>query len=284
MDSPRPQSIRSSRYPNFHFDETEAGELNKIDRFAALAKVIEPAISTFLSMPETQEFVDTVQERRVLDGFMMNTIYGVLKDSISNDTFSYIHDRLNEHQQARFDAHKSWAPEYHNVLLAGASTFVNNTSNVFSLLERAYGPKTAAHPNNWRIIDKLARMNVRHQAAYSQIYLSESINWTHTISHFTPDTVRGGIQFVAGYPTLASVPKISVDPRQRMLGREDLMVRNATDFINISSIKIDEATIGCPVTFQNQSLIKLWSLYATARERMSPYTSTNAGGSEASHR
>ncbi len=271
MDNPRLDSIRKSQDSDFTLDTPEGLLLDKEDRFAAVAKIIEPAVAMFLDSPETLHYVNTVATKRELDTFMQNSIYGMLVDTLNTDEFHQLHSRLEDNQRTQFETKASWTPDYNHLLLAGASTFSNNTSNVFSLFERAYGAEIAAHPSNWNVIDKLARLNVSHQAAYSQIYLSEDLNWTHAITHFTPDTVRGGIKFKPAYPLIAKVPVKSVDPRQRMSGEDELSVDKNSAFIAIKDIEMSGATIGCPVTFQNQSLIRLWSLYAGARQRLSPY-------------
>lgn len=271
MPTPRSESIQKSAHSETFISPLEANiNAHKVDRFAVISQIIEPGVRELLATPVFYSILDTAQSKRELNLLFQNCLYESTVNSLNSSSFADHFDSLKQSQTERFQAKKAWSPEPKDTMMAGVSTFIGTFDSVFDVLERAYGTEFAAHPDHWRISDKIAKLNVLHASAYSNAFLHCSQNWTKIIDHFEPDLSNGGIKFKNGYPMAAQVPSATIDVKNRMLSKEDFVITRTTELTTISDIEADGVTIGCPITFTNTTLKDLWSVYGEARQQFNP--------------
>lgn len=275
MPTPRFESISKSLQghdtirPYF-----EGADENKIDRFAVQAQIIDAGAREFLSNRVLYQFLDAVETKQKLDTGFQAALYETLVDTLYQSPFAAHHESLSDSTADLFKTGKAWDPSPEGIILAGVSTFTEVFSNVYGLLERAYGASFAAHPQHWHLADKIAKLHSYQSTAYAQTYLHFSLNWTKTIDHFEPDVANGSLKFKPGFPESALIPEKVANPATKILSQDDILIKPDTPMTALSDIPIPSIKIGCPITFYPSTLKNLWEVYSTTRERLSPYKST----------
>lgn len=284
MATPRSEAIVKARSgssdirPSLHKDSLE----NKIDHYAVLSQVINNGISDYLENPPENSQLYNARSLNDLSAALRGEVSDTIIQTLLSDTFKDHFDSLHESQMQRHAMDTSKWDDLMLNILAGTTTFVQNFSSIFSILQRHYGVEVASHPDNWRIADRLAKLEIHQLSAYTGRYLHEFRNWPEMIEHIDVSS-DGSAEFKAGYPGDArifiaaqylSTPQDN-GPAYNLDGTPVLVPAQLKDMDT-------SATIGCPVTFSPKIIKELWGVYTSHAHRI--LTEPAIGGSEASHR
>ncbi|UTX51625.1 hypothetical protein KI440_01595 [Candidatus Saccharibacteria bacterium TM7i] len=282
MTTPRSEAIMKFRShestirPPQSADDIE----NRGDHYAVLAQVINTGVSEYLDGASGLQ--DTAAAETLKD------VSATLSKKIQSSIFATLHSKsyaehlanLTASQTRRVALDRAKWDTVELTIMAGTSTFINSAEGIFRMLNTTLGTEVAAHTDNWRILDKLAKLDIYRFSAYYNTYLTQPDNWTHALEHLESSR-SGGIEFVAGYPNNAEVPvAVTQKDRRGILTREDCDITNGQPTIALKDVNIQPA-IGCPVTFEPSIVRRLWGLYAESAQRV---TVSSFDGSEASPR
>ena len=254
---------------------------NKIDHFGVLAQIIDHGvIDYFKKLPDGSE-LEMATSLNQLAGTLRGDVSDTVIQTLLSDEFTTHFDNLHNSQLSR---HEIGASRWDDVLLsivAGTTTFMHTFSHIFSLIQRHYDLDTAAHPGNWRIADRLAKLELHQMSAYYTTYVENFRHWPAMIEHLAQSD-EGGVKFRAGFPdnALVTVPASKLSNPDDYYSDPDLAPNQVFVTAKIKDMDKSEG-IGCPVTFSPEVIRGLWSLYAHHAHRI--LTTPATGGSEAFH-
>ncbi len=283
---PTPRSESTEKALHHHSDIREPTSRydaeNKIDHYAVLSQIITSGIDRYLSNPDYQSALQDAHSIANLDVNLRIDIKQIVLLTLKDADFAAHHQSLITSVKQRRSFDESLWPTIENNLTAGVDTFVSSTSYVFDILRSRLNPNTAANPNNWHILDKLAKLNLTAFSAYFRTYLPVHQNWSVFMSQLQ-ESEDGSWKFSPGYPNNAPINKIAAENFVSSLSSGNLMLHNDLEKIALKDIQLDKVTIGCPVTFESGTVKKLWETYASQAHRiLTTPAISSSGGNEAS--
>ncbi|HWT40688.1 MAG TPA: hypothetical protein VN081_05490 [Dongiaceae bacterium] len=268
MPTPRSESIYKAlqgeteiRPPQTPYDVE-----NKIDHFAVLSQVINHGVRMYIDHPPAETELATATSLDSLSGMLRGEVSDAILEALHSDTFAAHHKSLSESQNLRHTMNEGRWRDISMNILAGSTTFVSSFSYIFSMLMRHLGSDVAAHPDNWRIADRVAKLEIHQFSAYYTTYLATFQNWSAMMEHFEISSTNS-VQFKNGYPANAPVPAVVAAGRARILETKDFMLDGSQPLVLVKDIETSGA-IGCPVTFSPEIIRDLWKLYATEAYRV----------------
>jgi len=283
MASSRGESIDKyrSRETSIRVPISENDNPNKIDHYAVLAQVIDQAVFDFCDDPGYNKSLYSAKTLIEVQERLRHDMEAVVLTALTSEQFINHHQSLSasQEQRVKIDSAK-WSNIEQNIA-AGSTTFANSFSYLFSILQSHLGTDTASHPDNWRLLDRIAKLNINAFSAYYTTYLSNRDNWTAFIDQIEL-TSNGGVQFKPGFPKEAPISVVSTSYYARILTNVDLRIDGTTPLMQLKDVELSDDTIGCPVTFCNENLKKLWEIYASQAYRVTNEQALSSGDTEAS--
>jgi hypothetical protein len=260
----------------------QSSEANRIDHYGVLGQVINEAVTRYLDSPQTMD-LDKTSSHHELSSELSKAINQFIRVVMTLDEFTPHAHSLDESQYLRhFHDDAKW-DRIERSIEAGTNTFVNTFEYITAALSRL-GDETATHPENWRVADKIAKLNIIQFSAYYSTYLTEYQNWPAMMDHLEINT-HGGVSFRPGFPNKARVNPRSLDRTKGFLTHDDFDISADSETIELADIALLEPTIGCPVTFNPENIKRLWEVYSHHVRRLRNIAlEPSAGGSEASLR
>lgn len=267
MPTPRSESIYKSVEGNTSIRSPfESGDLeNKIDYFSVVAQVINNGVRQYLTEPPVDSGVVKTGSMRDLVDALKTEIGSAITGALTSEQFAEHFAALETSQRQRREFNPGRPKEISSAITAGTNTFVNSFTYIHDLLSRHFGEATASHPGNWRIADRIAKLEIHQFMAYHEIYLATFQNWSAAVEHLelaNDDSLR----FKPGYPEKAQVP-LPVTESRKMLEHKDLLMDGSNPMVSLKDMPTDQR-IGCPVTFSPDIIKELWGLYAHHAHRI----------------
>lgn len=269
MPTPRSESIISALEGRTDIRPIVDGEEmpNRIDHYAVLSQITNTSIENYLNDPTTKPILLDTTTIDDLKAALITDIHASTLRIIKLDEFAPHVSSLKNSQRQRAEAGNRW-PDVSLNILAGTGTFVNVTSEVFAILESRLGVDAASHPKNWRIIDRIAKLNIHAFTAFQETYLKSHRfrNWSAFIDQLEVGR-DGQIQFRAGYPGNASI-RTNVIQKEAEWKKSDCLVDGSLPLGKLQDIPGYDSAIGCPVSFQPTIVEGLWNTYASHAHRI----------------
>lgn len=267
MPTPRSESIIKARKGETDIREPKSkyDNENKIDHYAVLSQVINAGIDTYLSNPDYHSPLLQAASHNELERALRSDIGDVILATLKDAAFTAHHESLVQSQSQRHQQHSGRHRDIEGSIMAGATTFTNTFTYIHKALSRL-GPEVAAHPDNWELADRIAKLNITSSYAYYSTYLATYENWPEFMNH-TEVFNDGSVKFLPGYPGDAFVTE-AVATNRRMLETKHFDVRGDEPLVAVKDIELSEDTIGCPVTFHPGTIKKLWAVYAEQAYRI----------------
>jgi len=269
MPTPRSEAIFKARSgdSSIRIPETLYDPQTKIDRYGVLGHVIEHGIHRYLDDPEVDENLMQITQLYRLQDRIKKDVNEILLSTLNTDAFKEHHQNLDA-AQARLNTLGTYEKgDAETLIKAGVGTFMRSFSTIFAFLSSRFGPETAAHPGNWRLADHLAKLNLMAFSFFSDTYLANHEHWTE-LREMVEIAEDGSVQFSKGYPGNARAYLNPHDPLALLPDGHDQKDIEILKNLKIKAIEEDRPTIGCPVTFQPDTLMKLWARYATHAYRI----------------
>mgnify|MGYP000054639953 CR=1 FL=1 len=259
MSTPRSESIRLSKSeallePHLPRDVPNAPDRYKVERYAFLARISDAAIESFLADQDCLHGLSHAPSLVALESLLIDSLLARFEDILEQP------DYLNAIKVAHSGlVHNDVQVSIRQTILHnGIKTYASVSRLVYSALEFGFGHEGASHPNNARLIDRLAKMNVDHLEEYAPLYLADTgLKTTESMQKGFLMQVEadptGGYRFRSGFPGKAPISQNS--RRIYRLSEEEATIDN---------IPVPTDTIGCPITFSPSHARDLWSVYSTA--------------------
>jgi len=284
MPTPRSEALQYYRSgaTSIRTPESAHDPINKQEHFAVLAQVIDVGIAHYLTDLYTPAIFAEAKSLPTLTDIFRTEINNVLVNTLESKAFKDHFMSLHESQISRHQLLPYRWNDIKDTIRAGATTFSNSFEYIFDFLKRHYGIQMAGSPENWRIADRLAKLDIDQFAAYYTTYLTEFQNWPFVIDHLRK-TPEGGLRFKPGYPEEAYVTEKIADPASRIIETKDFMLDGSQPLVQIKDVPSRDGAVGCPVTFSPQTIKSLWQLYAAhAHHLVTTPPVTSSDDSEAS--
>lgn len=285
MENPRAESVIKS-----HRGETDirlprkGGDSlpNHIDHYAVLSQVINAGVTAFLHDQPTLLAVQGIRRHFDLDTAIEKSLNEAIIDTFESRQFSRHRMSLEASQSRRYELGLSYSIDVGTDIKNGVGTSINTFSNIYSILSSRINPEVAAHPDNWHLSDRIAKLSLRALTIYSATYLGRHENWSHFIEQ-TRIAPHGAVQFVSGYPWDAKVSHPFMNGEKGFRDPSIFKLDDSQPLIRLRDTSEYNSKIGCPVTFKNKNLSGLWRVYANQSYRIDTVPpNVSLGDSEAS--
>lgn len=271
MTTPRAEAIKKSgeNVTIIRDYDSENPLENRIDHYAVLSQVINEGVRIFLS--DEQLLSRTAQATSLpgLDAALRNSIYDATMSALKTAAFAAHAQALRESQEARAkDGSRDRDIGIH--ILSGAGTFIQTFSLLFHFLESRLGIEVASHKENWRLADRIAKLPMHAFMAYQETYLRHTRhhNWDELMAQLESGP-QGGVRFRSGFPRNALVPESLTRPvTDSEPDDAGFSLDGTVPLIPLHGVVDFETAIGCPVTFTQNNLRGLWSVYAMEAHRI----------------
>lgn len=267
MPTPRSESIYKAVHATTEIrPPVERNDIeNKIDHYAVLSQVINEGVTRYIHEPQADSKLATATSTYDLEGILRGEVSDSILNTLTSDAFRAHFDSLHSSQTQRHMMDSSRWNDVALNILAGTTTFVHSFSHIHSMLQRHLGEAVASNPDNWRIADRIAKLEIHQFSAYYNTYLTTFQNWSAMMEHFEITETRG-VQFKAGYPGDALVP-LPVTEQRPILENKDFALDGSQPLLAIKDMDTSQA-IGCPVTFTPDTVKNLWGLYVQHAHRI----------------
>lgn len=279
MPTPRSEAIKnaldgsSNIRPILNDNERE----NRIDHYAVLSQVMQVGIDAYFDTPAAQTNTSQTHSLEELEATLRTEIHQSIIVVLESDAYAAHYQSLRTSQHQRSEAGNRW-PDVSLNISAGIGTFLAVVSEVFHILQSRLGVEAASHPGNWRIVDRIAKLNMHAFAAFQETYLRKSKfeNWSALIEQLEVGR-EGQIQFQAGYPGNAPI-RTNIINKEGELKKTDYILDGSLPLGKLRNIAGYDSAIGCPVTFRPDTVSKLWGAYATEAYRIATTPATATTG------
>lgn len=262
--------------------EVENDTENKIDHSAVLSQVINSGIDRYLSDSEYHLLLQETHSIRHLDANLKFDLRQVILATLKDASFSAHHHSLIESTQARQELQDDSWSSVDAEIKGGVDTYVDAASRIFDFFKSRFGVEEAIHENNWRLLDKLAKLNVDQFAPYRTTYLVIHQNFSH-FREQVKENEDGGFRFLPGFPLNAPVTKASLVSNKGLRNSTEFILNEQNETILLKDIPLRKVTTGCPITFKRDTVIKLWDVYRAQAYRLATQSGISVGGIEALH-
>lgn len=264
MTSPRGEAIKKSHSDDVFIAEPIAGDesANKIDHYGVLGRIIADGTNDFLQDSEAIESLKQSESIMELSKAMKASMVASIFRSVALPKNTEAYANLGESQRQRNAVDDMRHSRIEGNLQAGVETFTNLFSSLLNILDGEYGREVAAHPDNWRIIDRLAKLHIELFGPYVTTYLHTKENIPKLLTQLEP-APEGGLQFSAHYPRKAEVSVWTTHHNYRpILSHSDIVLDDNQDTIQLDAIELNNPELGCPVTFEAKTVKELWRVFS----------------------